>query len=224
MSTTQDEEETQVYVYGKSFYNDNAPSKFTINGEIVARVCCGDTHSAFFTKTGILYTFGQNDWGQTGHGHKQRVTQPTKVDGLVGTIDMVSLGRSHTIVGSTAGILFSFGCNGNGQLGMGSLDMSESVVPMQVKIPPHHFKMLACGAEHSVALTMAGDLFVWGSGELGQLGNGRCVEGIATPEKLKTKLKITHVACGYYHTAFITEKDRSVYLFGENESGNILRM
>ena len=44
------------------------------------QVDCGNSHSAFVTKNGLLYTFGNNIQGQLGHGRESTVVpQPTVV-------------------------------------------------------------------------------------------------------------------------------------------------
>ena len=48
-----------------------------------------------------------------------------------------------------------------------------------------------------------GELFVWGGGSEGQLGLGDVTE-CPDPKKLKLSEKVVSLACGYYHTAFVT--------------------
>lgn len=53
-----------------------------------------------------------------------------------------------------SGKVFTFGNNGEGQLGVDDESVSSSVDPVEVKgLEPMKIKMLAAGADHSVILT-----------------------------------------------------------------------
>ena len=52
---------------------------------------------------------------------------------------------------SESGKLFSFGANGEGQLGVEDLPSSND--PKEIEAEPHKYTHLAAGADHSVALT-----------------------------------------------------------------------
>ena len=52
-------------------------------------------------------------------------------------------------------------------------------------------------------LTEDGKLYLWGGGNEGQLGLGETGDS-AEPILLPFDEAIVHVACGYYHTAFVT--------------------
>lgn len=47
-------------------------------------------------------------------------------------------------------------------------------------------------------------MFVWGSNADGQLGLGKDIKQVTTPVRLELKETIAKVACGYYHTIFLT--------------------
>lgn len=59
-----------------------------------------------------------------------------------------------------------------GELGLAYLEKTDE--PTKVtKIPPHtSWAQVACGKEHTLALTDGGVLYAWGANELGQLGLG----------------------------------------------------
>lgn len=50
-----------------------------------------------------------------------------------------------------SGCLYTFGANGDGQLGVE--DIPSSNCPVKVECEPRQYKALAAGADHSVALT-----------------------------------------------------------------------
>ena len=62
-----------------------------------SQISCGGNYRAALTKNGEVFTWGNNGWGQLGHGDKVSKREPTKVaslDGLV--IAQISCGGKHT--------------------------------------------------------------------------------------------------------------------------------
>ena len=76
-------------------------------------------------------------------------------------------GKLHTITLSDEGILYSFGRNNLGQLGIGNYyDISvPTCIPNLPKI-----KQVSCGANFSVCIDYEGSMWSFGSNENGQLG------------------------------------------------------
>jgi hypothetical protein len=53
-------------------------------------------------------------------------------------------------------------------------------------------------------LTGSGNVYVWGCGSDGQLGLGCEIDKQLTPTLLPFDDEVVQVACGYYHTMFVT--------------------
>ncbi len=70
-------------------------------------------------------------------------------------------------------------------------------------------KDVACGPQHTIALTHDGRVFSWGYGENGRLGHGT-KENVLVPTQIaKFKdVKIESVACGGGHSLAIDSKGR----------------
>jgi X-linked retinitis pigmentosa GTPase regulator len=210
-----------VFTFGRTRFSDNVNSKFWIKNDSVVEVACGDEHSAVVSSSGRLYTFGSNDWGQLGHGHNKTCNKPSFVKALKHeTVKLVACGRSHTVVATESGCLYSFGAGSEGQLGLNSTE-SFSSPKLISALEKQQYKALSCGTEHSTALTSKtqglvgcnqchcfvianGCLYMWGSDSEGQLGLAS--EGRMTPTVLDIGYRIKHVSCGYYHTAIVTSK------------------
>ena len=61
------------------------------------QIDCGVWHTAALTKNGEVFTWGDNDYGQLGHGDRNERTIPTKVASLDGIfIIHISCGECHT--------------------------------------------------------------------------------------------------------------------------------
>lgn len=123
--------------------------------------------------------------------------------------------------------MFAWGSNTFGQLGDGSYD--SSLVPVEVSIPVS-VVAIACGKNHSIALTSEGLVFVWGLNESGQLGRhpdndirkGRDKRSCPRPEAIESlmSLRFVKAVCGPNYTLLLTT-DGVIYGFGDNNNGQI---
>ncbi|KAK6046668.1 hypothetical protein COOONC_15827 [Cooperia oncophora] len=80
-----------------------------------------------------------------------------------------------------------------------------------------HISELVCGAEHCMALTEEGEIYVWGNGEDGRLGTGKS-EWVITPAKSSVieGIKITSCRAGINASALLTEDGRLLAM-GNNQ-------
>ncbi|XP_025094189.1 RCC1 domain-containing protein 1-like [Pomacea canaliculata] len=85
------------------------------------------------------------------------------------SIQHVSCGLEHTVLLSQHGGIFTFGCGSRGQLGHGALE-SESQPRMVEDLEGMRCVCVAAGGWHSAAISIDGDLYMWGWNESGQLG------------------------------------------------------
>ena len=75
------------------------------------------------------------------------------------------------------------------------------------EMPQLEWHQIACGLFHTAGITPTGDLYSWGHGDYGQLGHGNNIT-IDRPKRVACLEgeKVTHVACGSYHTAVVTSE------------------
>jgi regulator of chromosome condensation len=82
--------------------------------------------------------------------------------------------------------------------------------PELVSMPPAGGRVIAisCGSNHNFALTVSEEVYSWGYGEMLALGHGRDKDE-ALPRRVAFEsnelagVKVSHVACGGQHSAFI---------------------
>ena len=86
---------------------------------------------AITTKTGQVYTMGRGTQGQLGHGEKQNTTIPTLVTMLPKQVIQVSCGLNHTFALTHDGLLYGWGKNESGQLGVDTRQ-AHMLHPVQV--------------------------------------------------------------------------------------------
>ena len=80
----------------------------------------------------------------------------------------------------------------------------------------------SAGAWHSAAVGEDGALFVWGGGELGQLGTGDTDRRLAPTRVGGLPAPVRQVAAGFYHTGIVTEAG-DLLMCGCGENGQLNR-
>lgn len=87
----------------------------------VTVIATGAAHTCAATAEGKLYCWGRNEHGQLGDGTGTSRQTPTAVT-LPGPVDLVTTlaaGDRHTCAGTERGLIYCWGDNGDGQLGIG---------------------------------------------------------------------------------------------------------
>ncbi len=168
-----------------------------------------------------LYSFGSNERSQLGLGDTSNRIIPTLVISLIGLkVKAISGGGIHTAIITEDDNLYSFGDNGNGQLGLG--DNTDRNVPILVTaLAGLKVKAVSCGNLHTMIITKDGNLYAFGNNFDGQLGLGNNIDtNMPALVIIPDGSKIKAVSCGSYYTMIITEND-NLYSFGNNISGQL---
>ena len=116
---------------------------------------------------GAVYAWGFNGTGQLGDNTSTQRTVPVQVVGVgnVGfltAISAVAAGNNHSLALKNDGTVYAWGNNGNGQLGIGTVDTNPHFSPVQV---PGLTGVVAiyAGNQSSFALKGDGSVWAWGS-------------------------------------------------------------
>jgi len=215
----------------------------------VVMVACGNKHTIVLTHKQNVYSFGEGAFGKLGYGGLDDMEVATQVlcsavhgsaQTPLSNILMVSAGGDHNVALGAKGLVWSWGCGKQGQLGhkamtnrlvAGLVDSTqwESTAGEGSAVGGAHdyAVVVAAGHDHSAVVVRSGALYVWGSNEFFQLGvitihptQFRC-----TPERIvkgwresaKTGLfleqRVLIVACGCTHTMGIMS-DGSLFTWG----------
>ena len=140
----------------------------------ISKVFAGAYHSFILTKYGNVYSFGLNNMGQLGVGSLDinHTGVPQLVTALEGQ-NVVELcgGEHHSLALTLDGEVFSFGRGDNNQLGFDDgtdQQLEPRAIPALKGISVRKVSTLA---NSNFAISKSGDLYSWGFGEMGQLGN-----------------------------------------------------
>ena len=125
-------------------------------------------------------------------------------------------GEKHTIILSNDGTLYSFGKNGEGQLGLGH--NNDVSLPTPIPNLPQ-ISLISCGYLFTVCIDWEGFIWSFGQNIYGQLGTGNTTE-FNVPQKILDLPPAHSVSCGAYHTLIITT-DSNLWSCGRNDFGQL---
>jgi len=134
-------------------------------GRRAVLISCGGYHTACLahdTPDGHgadpkdVWTWGFNRYGQLGHGDHKDQLRPKKVRALTGrSIAQVICGSWHTVAITGNGIVYSWGWNEEGQLGLGS--QGHDACMAEPRVVRHMLQkrvvQVGCGWSHMMAIT-----------------------------------------------------------------------
>jgi alpha-tubulin suppressor-like RCC1 family protein len=136
-------------------------------------IACGSFHTIAVTETGDVFSWGIGERGQLGHGDLENHKTPWPILGLQGhEIGAIAAGEAHSLAASRDGKkVWAWGAGHYGQLGVGGLEPRLTPHPID-ELENQSIKHVACGANHSGAVSDLGKVFTWGNGANSRLGNG----------------------------------------------------
>jgi alpha-tubulin suppressor-like RCC1 family protein len=193
---------------------------------ILQKVFCGDLSSLFLTTSGEVYSCGVGEC--TGHSSNKNLAVAEKIDAFLGlNIVALAAGSSHALAVTSAGELYAWGTNTNGQLGLDN-DADHVQIPARVNFPTMEKVVgVAAGYSHSVAWTDTGSIYGVGLNKNGQLGISLPRVPIFTDITLDGNICIA-AECGTSHTIAIVKSRNDegassvmVYGWGSNTFGQV---
>ena len=194
-------------------------------------------HSLILGSDGYAYAWGYNNSGQLGNNSTSYSSIPVRVRDPANPTDaskglqatQVSGGSQHSLAVGSDGYVYTWGNNGDGQLGNNTSGSTKySSVPVRVRDPANptdaskglQATQVSGGSQHSLAVGSDGYVYTWGNNGDGQLGNNSIPTGqynskakslIPVPVTLNLQLVITGVKFDQTAVSGLTHgKDNSV--------------
>lgn len=152
----------------------------TTEAPVFTSVSAGGATTCAITPELNAYCWESNPAGGIGDGTAAGSTAPRAVSGSFRYL-AISSGSLHTCAVDDAGLAHCWGAGGQGQLGISPTfivsrctagTVACSTVPVKVSGWRRFTAISAGQGNHSCGLTLNGNVFCWGAGNLGQLGNG----------------------------------------------------
>lgn len=198
------------------------------------------------TEDGEVYAWGRNEKGQLGLGDTDDRKVPTLIEDLTGhDIIEVASGKQHTLFLTSEGKVLVSGDNSSGQCGVGKTPSLISK-PKLMSYSGPDVVHVSCGAEFSMILDEAGNIYSCGLPQYGQLGHNDDGKFMQKANKIEFRYeylpkqvqvfvekdtkakevtplptpKITKISCGANHTVAIDDKFKA-YSWGFGGYGRL---
>lgn len=191
----------------------------------VTTVAAGYVHSVALTRSGRVYAWGANRFGEGGQNSATIVPLPSLVRGLPKGDPVVAIaaGAAHTLALTRSGHVYAWGDQGTGQMGV--ITTGARGVPVMVSdmLSGDGVGAVAAGSVDSFAASRGGTVYAWGDNGFGQLGRLDVGYLSSTPvmvEGLSRGDGVTSLAAGDYFSLALTRSGH-VYAWGRNDDGQL---
>ena len=145
----------------------SSPVQTIAGGTNWKQVSCGTSHTAAIKTDGTLWTWGSGSSGELGDNDIVARSSPVQV-GADTNWKQVNFSNASSAAIKTDGTLWVWGSNGNGQLGTN--DVTSRSSPVQTIAGSTNWKQVSGRHTYTAAIKTDGTLWIWGSGDNGQLG------------------------------------------------------
>ncbi|XP_067667414.1 probable E3 ubiquitin-protein ligase HERC1 [Haliotis asinina] len=191
--------------------NRNSPANNALSGSTISPQPCD------------VYVWGSNSSHQLAEGSQEKILTPKQASSF-SNCQQIEAGQFCTFLIHNDGSVSACGKGSYGRLGLG--DSNNQAQPKKLSFEPkRRMKKISSskGSDgHTLALSVEGEVFSWGDGDYGKLGNGnnstqkspKIVQGPLTGKVVKC------VSAGYRHSAAVTE-DGELYTWGEGDYGRL---
>jgi alpha-tubulin suppressor-like RCC1 family protein len=190
-------------------------------GTKITAIRAGCNFGLALTSTGSVLAWGSNPGGVLGTASTAgAIFKPIPVQFPPGTkIKGISAGSDYSLAVTTAGAVYAWGDNGNGQLGDGTT--TTQTTPEAIGLLRSGVTLVAAGQSHSLALTAGHAVLAWGLNDDGELGDGTTSSATFPQEvALPAGTQVSGLFAGAGHSLALTTTGK-VFAWGDNSSGQL---
>jgi alpha-tubulin suppressor-like RCC1 family protein len=209
------------------------PTQVYMTGDIpltnVQRISSGASHTCAVTSNGQVWCWGTVTAGSLGDGVSlsSTVAVPvyTGIDTPLTNISQVSAGTNYSCAVDTNGAAWCWGDDGNAVLANGANESQSWAARVTTQNDVLTGAIAVAAADtHACLVTTSGDVWCWGAGATGQLGNGsETAREYAVPVALDSMTTLTgmaHVTVGLEFSC-ARATGQSAYCWGSNNYGQL---
>lgn len=199
----------------------SSPVQNLASGDNWSSLSAGSGHAAAILDKKI-YLWGLNTSSQLGGVTvSDYLNSPIQLSTGAANWAHVACGAYHTVALGVDQSVWTWGYNYWGQCGNG---YTTTVVTPSILDNSYNWYAIAAGAQFSAAIKKSDkSLWLWGNNKFGQLGNNLSFDynSTSSPVQESTGKAWSQVSCGYYHAAAIEYGTNELYLWGNNEYGQL---
>jgi alpha-tubulin suppressor-like RCC1 family protein len=167
-----------------------------------------------------VWGWGVNDYGILGREeYSIRTTEtPLRINGL-DNVSEIAAGTHHAIALTQNGLVYTWGANENGQLGVNDVYRyfpTPSLVNIKEKV-----KLIAAGADFNLAVTRSGKVYTWGSNAYNCQGHDLLLV-CPTPVLSLIMANLEKIVINGY-SCMAMDKDGNVWTWGNNTNNRLGR-
>jgi alpha-tubulin suppressor-like RCC1 family protein len=180
----------------------SSPVQTVAGGTNWKEVACTDDNVIGIKTDGTLWLWGSNGFGKLGTNNTiVAVSSPVQTVAGGTNWKKVVGGADHIAAIKTDGTLWTWGLNGDGQLGTN--DTVNRSSPVQTVAGGTDWKSVSAGAGNSAAIKKDGTLWLWGHNTNGQLGTNDVTPRSSPVQTVAGGTSWKSVSVGEYHTVAI---------------------
>jgi len=191
--------------------------------EIIIQVACTGSSTLLLSQRGRVFSFGGNLDGVLGLGDGENRASPKMVRGALdgNPIVQIAAGGNHVCAVSSTGRVYAWGSNSHGQLGFARKGAPSFCTSPDRVVLSRAVAKVACGAEHTVFLTVAGGVYVCGRPDQGQLGMSpkKSHRNVTPPRRLEALSSFPHIpvqVAAAQHSTVLLFENGAVYVAGNS--------
>ena len=178
-----------------------------------AKVAAASFHSLALARNGTVYSWGANTFNALGRDPTVPIaTQAAPIPALTNVIDIATAGQTSLAL-LTDGTVRSWGYNGRGLLGIGTITQTPGV---QTVSALSGVTRIAMGYSHALALRSDGTVWAWGANVSGAVGDGTKVDR-TVPVLVAGLSNVIEIAAGGSNS-FALRLDGTVWAWGEDNA------
>lgn len=193
------------------------------------QVSCGSDFTCAVTKTGYLWSWGQNNNKCVSPDQIFSFSSPVQT--MPGTNDWasVSCGNKFVVGLKVDGDIWTWGANYKGQRGFSLISFDQTQSPVVMATDSKNWAKVSAGYAHAAGILKDGSLKLWGSNNFGQIGNDKAWYSYSSVTEAYEQTPVqtvtagtnwSSVSCGAFHTAAV-KTDGTLWLWGSNRYGEL---